>query len=216
MRIHTLSIGTPETRVDQRGEWVSAIHRKPVDGRVYLSERGLAGDEVADHRHHGSPNQAVCVHPLEHYEYWNSVYPGAIFGPATLGENWTVTGMNEQTVCIGDAYRAGSAVVQVSAPRIPCSTQERKVGLPGFLARVVESRRTGWYLRVLTPGEVGAGDELALVSRPARPYTVAQVNENFHGEFDPVFTEELIASPDLEEEWKDILRKRLERHTSAQ
>ena len=102
-------------------------------------------------------------------------------------------------------------MVQISAPRVPCSTQERKVAIRGFLARSVKTQRTGWYLRVLTPGEVGQGDELALVSRPERAYSVAAVNENWHGDFDPAFAEELLLSAELAEGWKQMLRKRLER-----
>jgi MOSC domain-containing protein YiiM len=209
MRIHTLSIGVPETRVDERGEWTSAIHRRPVAGPVLLTERGHAGDRVHDTRHHGSPDQAICAHPLEHYAFWNAEYETDSFGPAILGENWTVSDANESNTYVGDVYRVGAAVVQVSSPRVPCSTQERKVGRKGFLGRSNKTQRTGWYLRVLTPGEVSAGDELILVTRPERAYSVAQVNENFHGQFDRAFAEELLGSPELAEGWKDMLRKRL-------
>ena len=209
MRIHTLSTGVPETRSDERGEWTSAIHRQPVMGPVMLTERGHADDRVANRKYHGSPDQAVCAHPLEHYAFWNAEYGTDLFGPAVLGENWTLSDANEANTYIGDVYRAGQAVVQVSAPRVPCSTQERRVQLAGFLRRSNETQRTGWYLRVLTPGEVSAGDALVLLSRPARAHTVAQVNENFHGRFDPGFAEELLLAPELAEAWKEMLRKRL-------
>jgi MOSC domain-containing protein YiiM len=209
MFIDTLSIGQPATHRDERGEWVSAIFRTPVEGRVVLTLAGHEGDRVADRKHHGSPDQAVCCQPLEHYDFWNAQYPGAQLGPAAVGENWTIDGGNEQTVCVGDVYRVGTARVQVSAPRGPCSKQERKVRLPGFLARTRETQRTGWYLRVLTPGEAGAGDELIFESRPAGPYTIAALNENWHGEFDPIFARELLLSPELAEGWKDMLRHRL-------
>ena len=216
MRIHTLSIGAPETRVDERGEWVSAIHRRPVTGRVLLTENGHAGDQVADTRHHGSPDQAACAHPLEHYDFWAAEYPSAEFGPATLGENWTISDGNEREVCIGDVYRVGDAVAQVSAPRVPCSTQERKVRVPGFLARSVQTQRTGWYLRVLTPGEVWPGAELVLASRPAPGHTLAAVNENWHGRFDAAYAEELLLLPELAEGWKRMLRKRLARRANEE
>ncbi len=211
MYIHTLAIGEPATHTDEHGAWVSAIFRTPVGAPVLLHADGHAGDRVADRRHHGSPDQAVCCHPLEHYAFWNAEYPGANLGPAGVGENWTIADGNERTVCIGDVYRAGTAVVQVSAARVPCAKQERKVGLPGFLQRVRETQRTGWYLRVLTPGEVAPGDELALEFRPARPFTVEALNQNWHGEFDPAFAEELLLSPELAEGWKEMLRDRLAR-----
>ncbi len=211
MIIHTLSIGQPATHTDERGEWISAIYRSPVIGPILLRADGHAGDRVADRKHHGSPDQAVCCHPLEHYTFWNAEFPGAALGPGAVGENWTLTGGNEQTVCIGDIYRVGSARVQVSAPRVPCSKQERKVRLPGFLRRVQETQRTGWYLRVLTPGAVTGGDELTLEARPARPYTLATLNANWHGDFDHGFARELLESPELAAGWKEMLLRRLAR-----
>lgn len=214
MLIHTLSIGQPATHVDERGEWLSAIFRTPVAGPVALAAGGHVGDRVADRKHHGSPDQAVCCHPLEHYDFWNAGYPGANLGPGAVGENWTIEGGNEQTVCIGDVYRVGTARVQVSAARVPCSKQERKVRLPGFLRRVRETKRTGWYLRVLTPGEVAAGNELVLESRPASQITLAALNENWHGVFDAAYAEVLLRSPELAEGWKEMLRDRLARRKS--
>jgi len=214
MLIHTLSIGQPENHVDERGEWVSAIFRTPVSGPVVLTLHGHEGDRVADRKHHGSADQAVCCHPLEHYDFWNTQYPGAALGPSALGENWTISGGNEHTVCIGDVYRVRAARVQVSAARVPCAKQQRKVQLPGFLKRVAEARRTGWYLRVLTPGEVAAGDELVLESRPAKAYTLESVNDNWHREFEVAFAEELLLSAELAEGWKEMLRDRLTRRMS--
>lgn len=211
MYIHTLSVGQPAEHADERGEWTSAIFRIPVEGRVKLNVDGHTGDRVADRKHHGSLDQAVCCHPMDHYDFWNAEYPGATLGPSSVGENWTISGGDERTVYVGDIYRVGTARVQVSASRVPCSKQERKAGLPGFLRRSVETRRTGWYLRVLTPGDVAAGDELILESRPERTYSIAALNENWHGEFDRGFAEELLASPELAEGWKEMLLRRLSR-----
>lgn len=212
MYIHTISIGQPERHTDARGEWVSAIFRQPVRGPVSLTLDGLAGDRVADRKHHGSPTQAVCCQPLEHYDFWNAEYPGAGLGPASVGENWTIVGGNEQTVHVGDVYRVGAARVQVTSPRVPCSKQERKLGLPGFLKRVQETQRTGWYLRVLTPGEVRPGDELILEARPEDAHTLAALNTNWHGPFDRAATEELLRAPEMEEGWKEMLRWRMAQH----
>jgi MOSC domain-containing protein YiiM len=209
MYIHTLSLGRPASHSDDRGTWKSAISRTPVVGPVMLTENGHENDRVADRKHHGSLDQAVCCHPLEHYDFWNAEYPGAAFGPSSVGENWTIAGGNEQTVCIGDIYAVGSARVQVSDPRIPCWKQDRKLQLPGFSKRSAETKRTGWYLRVLTPGEVSAGDELILESRPAEPHTVGALNESWHGPLDPALVEDLLASPEVSEGWKAMLRRKL-------
>ncbi len=217
MYIHTISIGLPERHTDERGEWESAIFRKPVAGLIPLTERGHAGDDVANHKVHGHPTQAVCCQPIEHYDFWNAEFPGAALGPSSVGENWTISEGNEQTVCVGDVYRVGAprggvARVQVTSPRVPCTKQERKLQLDGFLKRVRKTRRTGWYLRVLTPGEVAAGDELILESRPEHAHTLEALNVNWHGKYDRASTEELLAAPEVEEEWKEMLRWRMAQH----
>src|SRR5690349_6324938 len=117
IRIHTISIGEPQTVSDARGTWRSAIFRAPVAGAIALGERGLAGDQVADTEHHGSPDQAVCCHTLDHYAYWNDLYDldgAAALGPGSVGENWTLSGAGEDDICVGDIFAVGGAVVQVS------------------------------------------------------------------------------------------------------
>ena len=211
--IHTLLIGQPQLLTDGRGTWRSAIFRTPTAAPVALGERGLAGDQVADTDNHGSRDQAVCCHPLAHYDYWNAVYAEVLgerrLGPGSVGENWTLSGVTEDEACVGDLYAAGTAQVQISAPRYPCSKQERKVQLPGFRQRTVETLRTGWYLRVLAPGMVQAGDELQLVERPQPDLTVQRVNENMHANFDPNFAQKLLDTPELSAGWKRILMKKL-------
>jgi MOSC domain-containing protein YiiM len=211
--IHTLLIGKPETLKDERGQWRSAIFRTPTIQPIALGERGLDGDQVADTANHGSPDQAVCCHPLAHYEYWNTVYAAALrdrrLGPGSVGENWTISGATEEQVCVGDVFAVGTAQVQVSAPRYPCNKQERKVQLPGFRRRTVETLRTGWYLRVLSTGIVQAGDELRLLKRPQPELTLQRVNQNMHGETDPIFAWRLLGAPELAAGWKRMLEKKL-------
>jgi MOSC domain-containing protein YiiM len=210
--IHTLLVGQPQQATDERGTWRSAIFRTPVAGPVALGLRGLAGDQVADTKNHGSPNQAVCCHPLAHYVYWNEVYglaADAELAPGAVGENWTLDGATEEDVCIGDIFAVGSAWVQVAAPRYPCSKQERKVRLPGFLQQTMAARRTGWYLRVLTPGTVQAGDALALEARPNPAVSIRRVAENILGAFDAREAHELLAVPELAEGWRRIIEMKL-------
>jgi MOSC domain-containing protein YiiM len=217
IHIHTLLIGQPQTMTDARGSWRSAIFRAPVAGPVLLGPNGLAGDQVADTDNHGTPDQAVCCHPLAHYAYWNERYelpPERALGPGGVGENWTIAGATEHDVCVGDIYAVGEAQVQVAAPRYPCAKQERKVGLPGFLKRTMETRRTGWYLRVLEPGAVEAGDAWALVARPNPGLTIQRLNAGMHGAFDPREARELLGVPELGSGWKRILRYKLEKDDS--
>lgn len=212
IHIHTLLIGQPQTMTDERGTWRSAICRTAVSGPVALGERGLAGDQVADTKNHGTPNQAVCCHPLAHYAHWNEVYglgPAEALGPGAVGENWTLAGATEVDVCVGDIFAVGSARVQVTAPRYPCSKQERKVRLPGFLQRTMAAMRTGWYVRVLRPGAVQAGDALALEARPNPGVSIQRVNENMFQEFDEHEARALLAVPELAAGWKRIIEMKL-------
>jgi MOSC domain-containing protein YiiM len=215
IRIHTLSIGQPHTHTDARGAWRSAIYRAPVNGPVRLELRGLIGDQVADTANHGRPDQAVCCHPLVHYGYWNNAYdlndPARQLGPGSVGENWTLSDMTEEDVCVGDSFEVGSARVQVAGPRYPCTKQERKVGLPGFLRQTMETLRTGFYLRVLTPGMVQAGDSWALVARPYPAFTIQRINACGHRDFDPAFAAAALELPELSPTWQRIFRAQLDK-----
>ncbi len=209
VKIHTLLIGQPQVQHDNKGEWRTAIFRTPHAGPIALGLRGLDGDKVADTKHHGSKDQAVCVHPLAHHEHWSSVY-GVALGPGAVGENWTLTGTDETQVCIGDIYTISDVRVQVSQPRFPCSKQERKLGLKGFLKAVMDTGKSGWYLRVLAPGSVQAGDVLTLESRPEHGLTVNAANEGLLAkEINVALIEQLLAIPELSAVWKRGLRRRL-------
>ncbi|WP_395095242.1 MOSC domain-containing protein [Armatimonas sp.] len=211
LTIHSQLIGQPQTRTDSKGEWRTAIYRMEVSGPVTLGLRGLEGDKVADTKHHGSKDQAVCVHPLAHFHHWNSVY-GVVLAPGAVGENWTLTGSeaDETLVCIGDIYAIGTARVQVSQPRFPCSKQERKLGIKGFLKSVMATGKSGWYLRVLTPGVTQAGDLLTLESRPQQAMSVDDANRGLLGkEINVALIERLLEIPELSAVWKRGLRRRL-------
>lgn len=220
IRIHSLLIGQPRTITDTRGEWESAIFRLSALGPVFLGPRGLEGDQVADTQHHGSPDQAVCCHALDHYTAWNTEFDligsDRALGPGAVGENWTLVGGLESDVCIGDIFGIGAeARVQVSGPRFPCWKQERKVGIPGFLKRTMETKRTGFYLRVLEPGMVNVGDHLTLQKRPQPDISLSRVNECGLGKlavFNPAEADLLIAVPELASGWKRILEAKRSRN----
>ncbi|HEU5013247.1 MAG TPA: MOSC domain-containing protein [Roseiflexaceae bacterium] len=207
--IHAIFTGQPQTMTDAKGTWKSSIFRSPVNGPIELGMRGLAGDQVTDAKNHGTPDQAVCCHFLDHYAFWNEAYgltaPDAL-GPGSVGENWTLAGADEQDMCIGDVYSVGTARVQVTAPRYPCWKQDRKLKLPDFHKRTMATLRTGFYLRVLQPGVVQPGDELRLVERPQPDLTLQAVNADMHHTSDPAFAQRLLDAPELAAGWKRIIR----------
>jgi MOSC domain-containing protein YiiM len=179
MIIKSLNIGFPKQETFCGKEFVTGICKKSVAGSVHLSRQGFAGDGVGDRKHHGGEDKAVCAYSLDHYPYWSSVLGIAMPG-AAFGENLSVSGMVEEDVCIGDSFRLGTAVVQVSQPRQPCGTLAARFGRADFAKMVVDSGRTGFYFRVLAEGLVQAGDSISLVEQDPRGVTIAFANHIFH------------------------------------
>lgn len=210
MKILEISIGNPRTVSDDQGEWSSAIFRQPIEGPIHLGMRSLDSDSVADKRHHGRPEQAVCCHPVEHYAYWRDYYGLADdderLGPGKLGENWTVEEMPESKVCIGDRYAVGTAIVEVAGPRYPCWKQERKTGLIDFLANTKKTQRTGYYMRVIKIGTLQAGDVPELLTNPFPEMTVARVNKSIFELTTPEEAEYILSSIAFNENDKDFLK----------
>ncbi len=179
MRIVTVQVGKART-VEHRGRSVrTGIFKDPVLFRVHVGRVGLEGDVQADPRVHGGPEKAVYAYDLSGYAYWRSAL-GKDLPPGQFGENLTVEGMPETEVRLDDVYRVGTALLQVASPRSPCFKLAMKMERPDFPKAFLESRRTGFYLRVLEEGEVGAGDAITRVSRePSAPTIDAAVREAY-------------------------------------
>jgi MOSC domain-containing protein YiiM len=212
IRIEAIFVGEPKSITDEKGTWLSAIYRTRVEGPIELRERSLAGDRVADAKNHGRLGQAVCVHPIIHYDFWNAEYHLSgerVLGPGSVGENWTISGADEETVFCGDVYRVGTAIVQVSGPRGPCWKQERKLGLNGFLKRTIDSMRTGFYLQVLLPGMVNTGDSWELQERSNEAISVSLVNRAAYQGLEPDLFDKVMRAESVVPGWKEILRRRV-------
>jgi MOSC domain-containing protein YiiM len=157
----------------------SAIAKRPVPGPVALGTLGLHGDEQADRRHHGGPDKAVHHYALNHYGFWRGALPeqaaAVLAAPGAFGENLSTLGITEADVCVGDVYRAGSALLQVSQARQPCWKLDHRFGVAGMARRVQASGRTGWYYRVLEPGQVAAAQALQLLDRPCPDWPLARL-----------------------------------------
>ena len=164
MKLLSVQVGQART-LEFRGRSVrTGIFKDPVLFRVRATRLGLAGDVQADRRVHGGPEAAVYAYDLSGYAHWRDEL-GVEYPFGQFGENLTVEGMAETEVRIDDVYRIGDALLQVSKPRSPCFKLALKMERPDFPRRFLQSRRTGFYLRVLEEGEVGAGDPITLVSR---------------------------------------------------
>lgn len=155
----------------------SAIAKAPLEGRVAVTALGIAGDEQADRVHHGGPDKAIHHYPADHYPLWREELGdhSLLDVAGAFGENLSTRGLRETGVCIGDLYRLGTAVVEVSQGRQPCWKQGHRFGRPEVTARMVATRRAGWYYRVLESGWLAAGDTIDLLERPLPDWTVARV-----------------------------------------
>lgn len=207
--IHSIYTGQPQTYTSDRGTWQSSIFRTQVEGTIELGPRGLAGDQVSDTKNHGKPSQAVCCHPLAHYEFFNQTH-GMSLVAGNVGENWTLTGAAEDEICINDIYRVGTARVRVSGPRVPCFKQAYRVGRDDWVELTLKELRTGFYLWVETPGMVQAGDTWALESRSHPGASIQALNRCVYQEFDPELARQLLTIPDLHGYWQHKLKAGIE------
>lgn len=208
-RVVSLQVGLPRL-MDAHGQpWTTATFKDPVSGKVALSWEGLNGDGQADLVNHGGVDKAVLVYSDDHAERWRrELFPEGL-PPGAFGENFTVQGLTEANVCLGDVFQVGSARVQVSQPRQPCWKQARRYAMNDLVVRIVRTGRTGWYLRVLTEGLVEAGDVMTLLERPHPEWTIERANQVMHvAKTNRELSLELAACPALAQSWVTSLRKR--------
>lgn len=194
--------------------WTTAIFKRPVTGPTAVHQSGLEGDRQADAVNHGGPDKAICVYPAAHYPPWRAdlrhALNGADFDYSAFGENFTVQGLAEDEVCIGDIYAIGAeVVVQVSQPRQPCWKLARKWRIKDLTARAIDTGRTGWYFRVLNEGTVQVGDALTRLERRHPTWTVSAANKVMH--FREGDNSALAALDELSQSWKHTLLTRLNR-----
>lgn len=179
----TVSVSKAETRTQIREndgrerEWTSGTFKRPVEGAVWVGKINLAGDEQADLKNHGGEHQPVMAYSAEHYDLWRTELPDTPWVHGGFGENFTISGHDEKTVCIGDVYAVGSVRLEVSAPRFPCWKLSRRWDMIDLSARVDENYRSGWYMRVLDEGEVQAGMTVERLARPYPTLTIYAVHQ---------------------------------------
>jgi ferredoxin-NADP reductase/MOSC domain-containing protein YiiM len=154
----------------------TAIWKSPVEGPVRVRRLNLDGDEQADKMGHGGEHRAVMVYQLESYGHWQRELRRDDLEYGQFGENFTVSGLADNEVCIGDRYRIGTAVFEVTQPRVTCYRVGIRLGVPTMAALLVEHRRPGFYFRIIEEGEVQAGDQIVRIDRPARTLTVAGID----------------------------------------
>jgi MOSC domain-containing protein YiiM len=204
MRLVSVNVGKP---VDV--EWAgklgrTAINKASVAGRVEVYVNGLAGDERADKANHGAPSHAVYSYAREDYDWWEGVL-GRDLRDGRFGENLTTSGLDVNGALLGERWRIGTALLEVTGPRVPCVVFRGWMDEPGWVRRFTEAGRPGAYLKVVEPGELGAGDEVEIVTRPAEGVTVADSFLAYHG--DRELMRRLLAAPGYDPQWDGIAER---------
>ena len=207
MRVVSLNIGRPQIVIVGGQQYSTSINRKPVDGPLELTPLGFAGDRVSNDEVHGGPDKAVCCYCHEHYAHWSGILGRTLEVPS-FGENLTTEGMQETDVCIGDVFRLGTAEVQVTQPRLPCSKLAGKLAEPRIIKWIFENQFSGFYLRILKPGAAKAGDAFERLSRPHPDFTIAQLvryraDKNLGAEI----RDRLASLSELSESWRAGFRR---------
>lgn len=156
----------------------TGIYKLPAAGSVWITYGGLAGDTVSDTENHGGVDQAVYVYGGPDYAWWSGAL-GQDLPPGTFGENLTVAGLESARAFIGDRLHTGSAVLEVTAPRIPCVTLATRMGEPAFVRRFREAERPGLYCRVIREGYVEAGDAVDYESHEGPTVGAIEVFRDF-------------------------------------
>lgn len=192
----------------------SAIDKTEAPGPVLAGATGLAGDEQGDRRHHGGPDKAIHAYALAHYADWAAEMPDIAgrFRPGAFGENLVVDGATEAGICLGDRWRIGTALLEVSQGRQPCWKLNLRFGRPDMALKVQATGRTGWYFRVVEPGMIAAGDTATLTRRPNPGWPLSRVSRLLYRDtLDRAALQGLAALPCLPESWRRLALRRLER-----
>lgn len=190
----------------------SAIDKQAVGHPLAVKTLGFDGDEQADTKHHGGPHKAVHAYAISHMPAWTRELPerAARFRPGAFGENLVLDGATEADVCLGDRWRVGTALLEVSQGRQPCWKLNVRFDVPDMARRVQDSGRSGWYFRVIEPGTVAADDRGTLIARPNHDWSLARVSHLlYHDRMNRTALAELAAVPGLPDNWLRLVEARL-------
>jgi MOSC domain-containing protein YiiM len=198
-RLLSVNVGTVR-QIELAGQArTTAIWKLPVSGRVAVRGVNLAGDDQADRRAHGGPDKAIYAYAREDYAWWERQLDRTL-DPGMFGENLTTEGIDLTDALVGERWRVGSAVLQVTSPRVPCWKLGARMGDPRFPARFAAAGRPGAYLAILEQGALGAGDRIQVIHRPGHGVTVGLVAASYHR--DHRLAASILAAPELAEAWR--------------
>jgi len=210
MKVLSVNVGQPGEVLANGRNVSTGIFKTPIKGRVRVRSLNIDGDRQADLSVHGGPDKAVYVYPHEHYAHWERELGRRDFTSGQFGENLTTRGLLEGDVRIGDVLEIGTTRFEVSQPRIPGFKLALRMGMPQFPKLFLKSQRTGFYLRVLQEGEIGAGDTISRITTDSRQMTVREVFGVAYGEgTDLANVLRAVEMPALAASWREMFAERL-------
>jgi MOSC domain-containing protein YiiM len=208
----SVNVGGPRLVPMKDAAILTSIFKSPVQRRVPIRGHNLEGDRQSDLTVHGGPYKAVYAYAIEHYDYWVEQLPGLELTPGMFGENLTTAGLDERVVKIGDRYGFGSAVLQVTQPRMPCFKLALRFGLADMVKRFWQSGRSGIYFSVVKEGDVAAGDAIEKAADGPEEVTVADVVRLYRGDEEGQELLARVLRAPLFGSWKrEIVERRAER-----
>ncbi len=212
MKLISVNVGLPR-EVDWNGKRVTTgIFKDAIEGSVEVRRHNLDGDEQADLSVHGGPTKAVYAYPGEHYAYWRKELPDHDLPWGSFGENFTVEGVDEEAMYIGDEFRIGTAKLVVTEPRMPCFKLGIKFGRADMVKRFLKSQRSGFYFGVVEEGRVQAGDEFDRLSQHPDGLSVADVTRLYTTEKGSAqLLKKAISVSALPESWRGYFEHQLEK-----
>ena len=210
MNLLSVNVGLPR-ELEWKGKIVrTSIFKAPVTGRVRVAKLNVEGDQQSDLTVHGGIDKAVYAYPSEHFAFWSTELPGMDLPWGVFGENFTTTGLLEESLHIGDRLRIGSAEFVVTQPRMPCFKLGIRFNRSDMVKRFLQSGRTGFYFAVLKEGEVAAGDSIELIEGDEHNIPVADVVNLYRGD---ATNQDLLRRvselPSLPNTWREYFHKRL-------
>ena len=182
MQIISTNIAQPVTFIRKGEEVTTGIYKKPTDVPIYLGKEDVRGDEVSDRRVHGGEFKACYLFSANQYPYWRDLYPNLDWTYGMLGENLTIEDLDEKQLFIGDIYKLGKALVQITQPREPCFKFAHKFGSEDVLQQFINHGHSGTYVRVIEEGEVKTGDNFELVESGRDSISIFQFFELLYSE----------------------------------
>ena len=175
MQIVSTNIAKPTTILWNGKTQTTGMYKNPIKTGIYLEKEDVKGDEVTDRKHHGGVFKACYLFSEDHYDYWKNLYPNIDFNYGIFGENLTVKGLDETKISVGDIYKIGTALVQVTQPREPCFKLGIRFGTQTILKQFINHARPGTYVRVLEEGLIKPGDKMTLVQAAKNSLTTTQL-----------------------------------------